>query len=180
MTDDLRERVTQRAYDLAYEYEHTYRGCSQCVLGALQDTFGMPNGTLFRAMTGFAGGGGAMGDAACGAYSAGIAFLSSLRGRDKSDFVDAPGERYVSFANTRTLHRKFIDEYGTAICRDIHMKVLGRPFFLPDPDEARKFDEAGAHETGCPEICGKAARWAAEIAIDQGLIPEEKLRELAG
>ena len=180
MAENAREMVIQKAYDLAYEYEHTYRGCSQCVIGALQDAFDMPNEDLFRAMTGFAGGGGAMGDAACGACSAGIAFLSVLKGRDKNDFTDAPGVRYVSFANTRKLHRKFIDEYGTVICRDIHMKVYGRPFFLPDPDEARKFDEAGAHETGCPEICGKAARWAAEIAFEEGLVSDEKLKELAG
>ena len=138
----------------------------------------MPDENVFRSMCGFAGGGGAMGDAACGAYSAGIAFLSGLRGREKNDFTDPEGVRYVSFANTRKLHRKFIDEYGTVICREIHMKVLGRPFFLPDPDEAKKFDEAGAHETACPEICGKAARWAAEIALEEGLIPDEKLEEL--
>ena len=39
----------------------------------------------------------------------------------------------------------------------------------------RKFDEVGGHTTMCTMVCGKGARFAAEIAIDEGLIPDEKL-----
>jgi hypothetical protein len=61
----------------------------------------------------------------------------------------------------------------------MQMKLFGRPYYLPDADEMKKFLDAGGHTTHCPDVCGKAARWAAEIAIDDGLISEEQLKELA-
>lgn len=178
MDKKAREQVLQKAYDSGYEYEKTYRGCSQCVIGALQDTFDMPDASVFKALTGLAGGGAIVGDSGCGAYTAGLAFLSGLRGREKGNFGDPEGVRFDSFALARKLHRKFIEQYGTVLCREIHMKVLGRPFYLPDPDEMKKFDDAGAHSTVCPEVCGNGARWAAEVAIDEGLISEERLEAL--
>jgi len=51
--------------------------------------------------------------------------------------------RFVSFATARKLHRKFIDEFGSIICREIQMKIMGRPYYLPDPDEMAKFLDAG-------------------------------------
>lgn len=178
MDEKAKEQVMQKAYDLGYEYERTYRGCGQCVLGALQDAFDMPNDDVFKALSGYAGGGATMGDAGCGAYVGGILFLSGLRGRERSNFADPEKLRFVSFATARKLHRKFMDEYGSVICREMQTKLFGRPYFLPDPDEMKKFDDAGGHDTVCPEVCGNAARWAAEIAFDEGLISEDKLKEL--
>lgn len=178
MDEKAKAQVLKNAYDLGYEYERRYRGCSQCVIGALQDAFDMPDESVFKAMTGLAGGGAIVGDSGCGAYTAGLAFLSGLRGREKNNFADPEGTRFDSFALARKLHRKFIDEFGTVLCREIHMQVLGRPYYLPDPDEMKKFDDAGAHSTVCPKVCGKGARWAAEVAFEEGLISEQKLKEL--
>jgi len=178
MDERSKAQALQKAYDLGYNYEKTYRGCAQCVLAALQDTFQMPNEAVFKALSGFAGGSALVGDAGCGAYSGGVAFLSGLRGRERSSFADPDRLRFVSFATARKLHDRFLNEYGSVVCREIHSKLFGRPFFLPDPDEMKKFDEAGGHTTVCTEVCGKAARWAAEIAIDEGLISEAQLKTL--
>jgi len=172
------EKVTQKAYDLGYEYEKTYRGCGQCVMGALQDAFDMRDDSLFKAMTGYAGGGATTGEGGCGAYVAGILFLSSLKGRERNNFADPERIRFQTFALARKLHDKFIAEFGCVNCRDIHIKMFGRPYYLPDADEMRKFDDAGGHTTVCTEVCGKGARWAAELAIEEGLIPSEKLQAL--
>ncbi len=179
MDEKVKEHVLQKAYDLGYNYEKTYRGCAQCVLAALQDTFQMPNEAVFKALSGFAGGSALVGDAGCGAYSGGIAFLSGLRGRERRNFADPDRLRFVSFATARKLHDQFLKEYGSVVCREMHSKLFGRPFFLPDPDEMRKFDEAGGHTTVCTDVCGKAARWAAEIAIEEGLISEAQLKAIA-
>jgi len=178
MDERAKTRLLQKAYDLGFHYEQTYRGCAQCVLAALQDTFQMPNEAVFKAMSGFAGGSALMGAAGCGAYSGAIAFLSSLRGRERDKFADPERLRFVSFANARKVHDRFIAEYGTVVCRELHSKLFGRPFFMPDPDEMRKFDEAGGHATVCPEVCGNAARWAAEVALAEGLITEAQLKAI--
>ncbi len=172
------KKLMEKAYKLGYEYEKTYRGCGQCALAALQDTFDLREDASFKAMTGYAGGGGTTGDAGCGAYVAGILFLSMLKGRERDNFADPERIRFESFALARKLHDKLIAEYGTVICRDIHQKLFGRPYYMPDPDEFAKFDAAGAHTTVCTEVCGKVARWTAEIAIQENLLPEEKLRKL--
>jgi len=130
----------------------------------------MPNKAVFKALSGCAGG---------GARSGGIAFLSGLRGRERGDFANPDRLRFVSFATALKLHDKFIQEYGSVVCREMHSKLFGRPFFLPDSDEIEKSDEAGGHTPLFAEVCGKAARWAAEIDIDEGLISGAHLQAIA-
>ncbi len=179
MNEKARGKLLQKAYDLGYEYENVYRGCGQVVIAALQEAFDMPNDAVFKSLTGYAGGGATVGDSGCGAYVAGILFLSGLQGRERSNFADPERIRFVSFATARKLHEKYIAEFGCVNCHEIQRKVYGRPFYLPDPDEMRKFDEQGGHTTGCTMVCGVGARFAAEIAIDEGLLSETKLAELS-
>jgi C_GCAxxG_C_C family probable redox protein len=179
MDQKAKEKVLQKAYDLGFKYEEDYGGCGQVVVAALQDAFDMPNPDVFKSMSGYAGGGATVGDAGCGAYVGGILWLSLLKGRERDNFKDPERVRFEAFANARKLHRKFVDEFGTVICREMQMKLFGRPYYLPDADEMKKFLDAGGHTTHCPDVCGRAARWAGEIAIDEGLIPESKIEELA-
>jgi len=160
----------ERAYRLGFEYERTYRGCGQCVLAALQDTFGIVNKDVFKAASAFAGGVGLTGDGCCGAYLGAAMVLSSLRGRERDDFEDPRGVRRESSRLVRRLREGFIDEYGSVTCRDIHTKIFGRPYYIADPDDMAKFDEAGGHSQKCPEVVGKAARWAARIILEEGLL----------
>ncbi len=160
----------EKAYQLGAENERVYRGCGQCVLAALQDSFGIVNKDVFKAASAFAGGVGLTGDGCCGAYLGSAMVLSSLRGRVKDDFADPQGLRQESFRLVRRLRERFIGEYGSVTCRDIHTKILGRPYYIADADEMAKFDEAGGHSEKCPEVVGKAARWAAEIIVEEGLL----------
>jgi len=167
----MSEDLIQKAYELGKEYEGKYRGCAQCAIAAVHDAFNIRNDDVFKAATGFGGGGGRTADGSCGAYAGGIMILSSLLGRERDDFEDAAGVGDRNKSLCRELHDRFIKEYGTVICRDIHTKVMGRPFFLADPDEFAKFEEAGAHTVHCLEVVGKGARWVAEIAMRENLLP---------
>ena len=138
---------------------------------ALQDTFGIRNDDIFKAATGLAAGGGGTIDGSCGAYSGAIMVMSSLQGRARDSFSDRASMQ-KAFTLARKLHEKFIQEYGSVVCRDVQTKVLGRPYYLADPDEFKKFEKAGAHDVHCPEVVGKAARWAAEVIIEAGLAQE--------
>jgi C_GCAxxG_C_C family probable redox protein len=165
---NIRE-VAEKAYQLGKEYEKTHRGCSQCVIAALQDALDIRNDDIFKSATGLAGGTGLACDSGCGAYIGAILVLSSLLGRERNNFSDPEGIRHKTFELTRKFREKFIQEYGSVICRDIQNKILGRYYYLPDPQEFEKFHNAGAHNVHCPEVVGKAAKWMAEIMLEESV-----------
>lgn len=165
--------AADKAYRLGKEYEKRYRGCSQCAIAALLDAFGIKAEDVFKAGTGLAAGGGASTDGSCGAYSGSIMVLSLLLGRQRDDFADPGGMARKNFALVRKLRERFILEYGSVVCRNVQTKIFGRPYYLPDMDEFQKFEKAGAHDVHCPEVVGKAARWAAELIVEAGLAPSQ-------
>ncbi len=165
------EELMEKAYRLGKEYEKTYRGCGQCVIAALQDALDIRNDDVFKAATGLAGGTGLAADSGCGAYIGSVLVLSSLLGRERTNFSDAEGIRFKTHQLARKFREKFIQEYGSVICRDIQNKILGRYYYLADPQEYEKFHNAGAHDVHCPEVVGKAAQWMAEIIFEEKLIP---------
>jgi C_GCAxxG_C_C family probable redox protein len=166
---NIRE-VAEKAYQLGKEYEKTYRGCSQCVIAALQDALDIRNDDIFKSATGLAGGTGLACDSGCGAYIGAILVLSSLLGRKRNNFPDPEGIRYSMLMLTRKFREKFIEEYGSVICRDIQNKILGRYYYLPDPQEFEKFHNTGAHDIHCPEVVGKAAKWMTEIMLEESVV----------
>ena len=167
------EELAQKAYDLGFDFEKTYRGCAQCVFAALQDALGLRNpdtDTIFKASTGLMGGVAQETDGHCGAYSGGALMIGYFRGRERDNFADPEKIRLQTAALVRKLHAKFIDEYGTVTCRQIHTKIMGRPFYIKDPDELVKFDAAGAHTDKCTKVVGLASRWTVEILAEEGLL----------
>jgi len=166
------KELTEKAYSLGWEYQKTYRGCAQTALAALQDTLGLRNDDIFKAATGLSGGGGVSIDGSCGAYAAVILFMSSIVGRERHDFKDAPRVRFRSFELARKLHDRFVNEYGAIICRDIQRKLVGRGYYLGDSDEMRKFDDLDGHETVAPGVVANAAQWTVEVLAEEGLLPK--------
>jgi C_GCAxxG_C_C family probable redox protein len=169
MTDD----AAGNACRSGWKYEQDYGGCSQCVIAALQDAFGIQNDAVFKAATGLAAGGGGYTDGSCGAYAGALMMLGLLRGRARGDFPDAM-QMAGSFALAGRLRERFIREYGSVICRDIQTKIFGRPYYLADPEEFQKFEKAGAHQDHCPGVVGRAARWAAELIIEENLARNDR------
>jgi C_GCAxxG_C_C family probable redox protein len=164
--------VAQKAYQLGKEYERNYRGCSQCVIAALQDVLDVRNDDVFKAATGLAGGTGLTCDSGCGAYTGAVLVLGLLLGRERNNFSDPEGVRFKTHQLVRKYREKFIQEYGSVVCRDIQNKILGRYYYLPDPQEFEKFHNAGAHDIHCPEVVGKAAKWMAEVILKEVPLPK--------
>jgi C_GCAxxG_C_C family probable redox protein len=167
------KNTAEKAFELGKEYEKAYMGCSQCAMAALQDALGIRNDDIFKAATGLAGGGCGTIDGSCGAYAASIMVLGYLIGRDRDNFGDL--EQIALDSRTYKLARKFRDkyikEYGSVICRNIQTKVLGRPYYIVDPDELAKFEAIGGHgDKGCPVVVGKAAKWMVELIQEEDLL----------
>lgn len=65
------------------------------------------------------------------------------------------------------VYDRFAEEVGHTLCEDIHRKRFGKVYHLIIPEERTAFHEAGGHsKTGCPQVCGIAAKIAAEVLLD--------------
>lgn len=160
-----REELPQKAYDLAFKYEAERGSCPQCVYSALMETLDVGDKETVKSLDALAGGTALSTEGTCGALVGGLCAISSITGRTYKDFSTGERKRRV-FMYSKKLYDKFIEEYGSPICKDIHQKLFGRYFNLMDNDDYAEFEKMGAHVDKCPEVSGKTARWAAEIILD--------------
>jgi len=156
--------MLKRVYDRAFEYEQKYGSCPQCVLAAIQDEFGIIHDDVFRAGHALAGGVGLSSDGTCGALTGGVMALSCKYGRSRENFDK--GRFLHSYVHAKKLRDRFVQEYGSTICRDVHKKLFGRTFNLWDSKEYGEFERAGAHRDKCPMVAENVARWVAEILTE--------------
>lgn len=177
MIDDFskerKEEVLESVKDRATAYEWEYHGCGQSVLLALQEEFHLIDPSLFGGAfkaAGFVAAGTARMGNMCGALAGGIMALGLLAGRERiedpvytnPEDVDEVSGQARSLELARTFYRKFIQEFGSWICRDLHISLYGRSFDLSIPTEYEKFQRAGGY-VKCSNLVGKAARLAGEI-----------------
>jgi C_GCAxxG_C_C family probable redox protein len=158
--------IVEKARELGFRYEKQYGNCCQCTMAALQDTLGPRDDAVFQAGSGMAGGIGIHCDGVCGGYSGGVMHLSRMFGRTRERISEqAQMARTNELASK--LHARFMGEYGTVICREIHQKIFGRTFNLWDPEDSKAIEAAGSHVDKCTTVVGKASAWAAEIALEE-------------
>ena len=144
------------------------------MIAALQDGLKIRNrdtDAIFKCATALAGGVAQETDGHCGAYSGGVMMIGYFIGRERDNFGDPNKIRSQTAVLASLLHARFIKEYGTVTCARIHTAIMGRPFYIKDPDELVKFDAAGAHTEKCTSVVGKSARWTAEILDEAGFLP---------
>jgi C_GCAxxG_C_C family probable redox protein len=161
-----KDRLIENAYNLAFKYEAERGSCPQCVLAALMETLNVGDPATIKAIDAMAGGTALSTNGTCGALVGGLAAISSIVGRDYKSFSEGERKRRV-FAYSKKLYDKFIEEYGSPVCKDVHMKLFGRTFNLLDPKEYDEFEKAGAHVDKCPSVAGNVAKWTAKIILDE-------------
>ncbi len=157
------KRILEEVYKRAFQYEQKYGSCPQCVLGAVQDVFGTVDDKVFRAGYALAGGVGLTTDGTCGALAGGVMALSSKYGRTRENFAE--GRHLKSLELAKELHDRFVQEYGSCICREVQMKMFGRSFDLWDLNDYEQFEREGAHRDKCPSVVGNVAKWVAEMLM---------------
>ena len=99
----------------------------------------------------------------CGALIGALMALGMVAGRKRIEDVDA---YQACMELALEVREKFLERVGHTLCAEIHKILLGRWYRLYEDADREKFHEDGGHErTGCPGVCGKAARIAAEIIL---------------
>ena len=165
-----REEILDRVEEKAYAHERDYHGCCQSALAALQDVFGLRDDAVFQSTSGLAGGIGLTAESSCGALAGGCIFIGQLCGRTRDpdgSFGDKENRRFKAYKYCQLLAECFFDEYDACNCSEIQKKKLdGDSYVLAESEQFQEFIERGGHSHICPEVVGKAARWAAEIVLD--------------
>jgi len=160
-----REEILEEVYNRAFKYEAEIGSCPQCVLSAIMEVLDVGDLATVQAADALAGGTALSTEGTCGALVGGLLAISSIVGRTYEDFSAGESKRRV-FLYSKKLYDKFVEEYGSPVCKDVHVKLFGRSYKLLDPKEYKAFEEAGAHVDKCPSVSGNVARWAAEIILD--------------
>jgi len=162
---EKKEKILDEVYRKAFKYEAELGSCPQCVLAALYETLDICDPATIMAVDSLAGGTSLSTEGTCGALIGGLVAISSIVGRNYNDFKQGKRKRLV-FKYSKKLYDKFIEEYGSPICKGVHKKIFGRTFNLLDQKEYKEFEQAGAHIDKCTDVSGKVAKWTAEIIID--------------
>ena len=92
--------------------------------------------------------------------------ISALVGRTYQEFSEGQKKRLV-FKYTKKLYDRFVQEYGSPLCCDVQKKIFGRSYVLLDKQQYEAFEKAGAHVDKCTSVAGNAARWTAEIILNE-------------
>jgi C_GCAxxG_C_C family probable redox protein len=156
--------LKQKAHDLAFDLELKYGCCPQCVLTAVKETVGGVTDETIKASHGLSGGGGLMGQGACGALTGGLLALSTKRGRDADKLHKGRG--ISNFQLGRQLVDKFQAEFGGITCEQLQHRFTGRTWNMWNPGEYKAFSEARGEQ--CARATALVTGWAIEIMTEKG------------
>ncbi|MBR2991319.1 MAG: C_GCAxxG_C_C family protein [Solobacterium sp.] len=163
MNTELRERI----YRLGMENEAKYGGCAQCVLLTLKQTALDIPPEVIQSATALMAGGIRSGNS-CGAFSGALMAISCVLGRtaDDMDNKQAVADTAVP---ARMLYERFMEEYGSVLCRDIQYRIMGKSYRMYDPEDMKRFLADGGHDDKCTQVVAKACIWVVEILEKCGI-----------
>ncbi len=161
----LDDKQLNQIREAGFKAEKNERGCAQCVLLAVKDTYNVPP-EIFKAASGLSGGIALTGEGPCGAFIGGAMLISHMWGRSLDNLGDkrsmGTAAEYV-----RKFKQYFDAEYGSFQCADVQRKIMGEGGFkLYLPDEYARFEALGGHDDKCTNVVANAAVWLAKT-IDE-------------
>ena len=118
---------------------------------------------VFKAASALAAGVAKRGET-CGALTGAILATGTLVGRER---LEDKKQLQISMEIADRVYLLFRERVGHTICSEIHKIRYGRVYRLFIPEESEAFHDMGGHgRKGCPEVCGIAAKIAAEVILD--------------
>ncbi|MBA7528241.1 hypothetical protein ES705_20424 [subsurface metagenome] len=156
----------EEVYRLAFNFEKEKHCCSQCTVAALQEVFQIKSEELFSTSFAFGGGFANTGEGTCGALAGGAIIISYLYGRRREEFFHGISNKKADYL-TKKLYDRFVQEYGSCICKDVQKKIFGRSFNFWDEKEKEIFEKSGGHIDKCPAVVAKTAQWTYKIIEEE-------------
>ena len=165
MSKKEREQLIKTIEESARDNEVKYYGCSQAVLGALQQHLDIGCDDTFKAATAFAGGVGRMREA-CGALCGGVMAVSIAYGRARFEDGKVGREQpdyQEAQARANKLGKQFQETFGSCRCGDIRVSIRGADY--KDYTGINTLEAYNDHKK-CADVTGPAARLTAEILLE--------------
>jgi C_GCAxxG_C_C family probable redox protein len=129
----------------------------------LQEKLNVGSKEVFKAGSALAGGVARRGET-CGALTGAIMAVCCLAGRERLEDREQYGK---AMEEANRVYEQFREKIGHTLCSEIHKIRYGKVYHLINPGEREAFHEEGGHtRKGCPEVCGVAARIAAEVILN--------------
>ncbi|MBN1852023.1 MAG: C_GCAxxG_C_C family protein [Pirellulales bacterium] len=143
--DGQKHQIIDAAYRLGHQYEKQYGGCAQCTLAALQDVipFLAVDKGLFRGASCLDGGATPNGLQNCGSFTGAAMAIGYLCGRQRNGKFEGTTDQ--SHELIHKLYKQYETLYGSVLCKDVREKA----------------------NRDCPEVVGLAAKWTAQILLDE-------------
>ena len=119
-----KKEILEEVYNKAFKYEAEVGSCPQCVLAAIMETIDIGDTNTIKAADALAGGTSLSAEGTCGALVGGLLAISCVVGRDYKNFKAGNKKRRV-FRYSKKLYDKFVEEYGSPICKEVHKILFG-------------------------------------------------------
>jgi C_GCAxxG_C_C family probable redox protein len=164
-----RQQLQDKAYELGVKRERNSHSCSQSTVAALHEILGFDD-VVVKVATSSCAGQALQAAGTCGALVGGAMVLDYYFGRPVQNLSDTDARSSIAVA--KLLYDKYVKEYGTIICAHIQAQLFGRVYYLDDPEELEKFEEAGGHSDPkkCVSVVGNTARWVIDVLFEKGVI----------
>jgi C_GCAxxG_C_C family probable redox protein len=168
------QALEDKAYELAFSYQRWSKSCAQSVVAAISQITEIDS-CLVKAATSFVGGQVSQAVGTCGALIGGTIVLDCFFGRPVENISpnSSPPESLQRLMDAQEiayqLYTRYVSEYGTILCPEIQTQLVGRYYYLWDPDEMAEFERLGGFRSKCSHVAGKAARWVIQILVDRAL-----------
>lgn len=158
MTTEPPTNLEDKAYEIAFDLDMKYGCCPQCVLSAVKDTVGYVTDEMIKASHGLSGGGGLMGEGACGALTGGLLALGAKKGRDADKLHKGRG--MANFNAGKKLVEQFREEFGGITCEQLQVKFSGRTWDMWKASDYNGFSEVRGDK--CAHATGLVTKWVVE------------------
>ena len=138
--------------------------CSRSTLLGLKAYFDIPD-DLIRASSNLCGGAGA-GSGSCGTYTCGQLALGLKYNHTPEEELENPALFDVTSAKFMELRDRFMKEFGTTLCPEIHKQVFGRAYYYYKPEDAAEYFTITDHHIRCADTVERATRLIAEMLLE--------------
>ncbi len=151
-----RERITTKADDAATTFNQGFN-CSQAVLSAFAEEFGLDRETALRVAAAFGGGLARTGET-CGAVTGALMVIGMKYGKVRAEDDAA---KLKTYEIAREFMRRFNERHGHLACRDLLGHDVGTP------EGRRAIAQLGLHDSVCAGLVRDAVRIVTQVIKDE-------------
>ncbi len=138
--------------------------CSRSTLIGLAAYFDIPDDVI-RAGTNLCGGAGAS-SGSCGTYTCGQLAIGLKYNHMPEEEKADPELFKVTHEKFIELRDRFLKEFGTCLCPEIHKQAFGRSYIYTKPEDAEAYGKITDHHIRCADTVERATRLIAAMLLE--------------